>query len=390
MKLHKSKKDPELYYYFNSNNKKRWCYRHRYYDALGKRKEKSKQGFTSEKEAYRALLEVKTSTLNGDVKQVESSNMTVSEWLDIWYESHKNDWKERTRKQRESVINDYMKPLLGDYKIKQLDKNTYKRVYINELLKSHKPSTVALYHRLFKVAVNDAVENEILTRNRFNRITIEQNEVLKNFLTANELNVFLSAAKKYENITSYTLILTLAYTGLRKGEAMGLKWSDIDIENKTLTVERTKDRFGVRTPKTKRSYRTILVDDSMINQLKVYRKWCMETKLSFGKKLADDDFIFISPDNGEPVGENTLHYSFKRIYKHIDINRITPHGLRHTNATILISQRIPVRIIADRLGNTPQMIHDIYGHSFKAMEEESVSAFSRSLNQAGGEIGGGF
>ena len=70
MKLNKTKKDKDLYYYFNVKGEKMWCYRHRYYDSLGKRKEKSQQGFTSEKEAYKALLEVKASVVNGNIKHV--------------------------------------------------------------------------------------------------------------------------------------------------------------------------------------------------------------------------------------------------------------------------------------------------------------------------------
>jgi hypothetical protein len=110
MEMHKSKKDNDLYSYFNSKGEKMWCYRYRYYDALGKRKEKSKQGFKTEKDGFRALLEVKASVLNGNVKQVENSNLTISDWLDIWFETHKNDWKITSQIQRENAIKHQMKP----------------------------------------------------------------------------------------------------------------------------------------------------------------------------------------------------------------------------------------------------------------------------------------
>lgn len=380
MKPYKSKKDKDLYHYFNVKNEKLWGYRYRYYDALGKRREKSQQGLKSENVAYRALLEVKASILNGEVKQVENSNLTVSEWLDIWFETHKNDWEITTQLQRENAIKYQMKPMLGKYKLAELDKTTYKRVYINKLLDYYEPSTVQLFHRLFKVAINAAVDDEIIPRNRFKKITIPVEEVNDNFLTAKELNEFLRASKELENITNYTLILLLAYTGVRKGEALGLKWNNIDLENNKITVERTRDKKGARTPKTKNSYRTIRVDDILVSQLKLYRTWCKETKLSFGKHISDDDFVFISYQSGTPTGENTLKYSFDRIIKKTKLKRITPHGLRHTHATILISQKQPVNVIADRLGNTPQMIWDTYGHIFKEMEEESVIAFSQALH----------
>ena len=115
-------------------------------------------------------------------------------------------------------------------------------------------------------------------------------------------------------------------------------------------------------------------------QLKTYKKWCKETKLSFGKHLLDEDFIFISYQTGNPITDNAVKYAMDRIIKKTSCKKITPHGLRHSHATILIGQRIPVKVVADRLGNTPQMILDIYGHSFKDLEEESVSAFEQALN----------
>ncbi|MBO1513222.1 site-specific integrase [Metabacillus bambusae] len=380
MKLNKSKKDPELFWYKNAKGEKLWCFRHRYYDSLGNRKEKSKQGFKTENEAYRALLEVKTNILNGDVKRVESSNLTVGEWLDIWFETHRNEWKVTSQQQRENAIKHQMKPLLGKYKLADLDKTTYKRVFINVLLEKYKPSTVELFHRLFKVAVNSAVDDEIIPRNRFSKITIKSSEEADNFLTAQELKLFLKAAEELDNITNYTLILLLAYTGLRKGEALGLQWNNINFEEKTLTVERTRDNKGTREPKTDNSYRTILIDDALIKQLKKYKKWCRELLISFGRYLSEDDYVFLSYQTGKPVTDNTTKYSFDRIVKKTGIKRITPHGLRHSHATILIGQRIPVKVIADRLGNTPQMILDIYGHSFKDLEEESVNAFEKALN----------
>ena len=390
MKLHKSKKDNELYYYFNAKKEKLWCYRHKYYDELGKRKEKKKQNFKTENEAYRALLEIRTSTMDGEIKKVEHNNLTISEWLDIWFETNKNEWKPTSQLQRSNAIKYQMKPLLGKYKLAELDKTTYKKVYINVLLKEYKPSTVQLFHRLFKVAINAAVDDEIIPRNRFNKITIETEDIKDNFYTTSELNSFIQSAKELENITNYTLIILLSYTGLRKGEAHGLTWEDINFEERTLTVRRTRDNKGVRSPKTKRSSRTILINEELVKQLSVYRTWCKQIKLSFGYRLKDDDFIFISYQSGSPITENTIMYSMRRISKETNLKTISPHGLRHTHATILISQRIPVKVIADRLGNTPQMILDIYGHSFKDLEEESVVAFDQALRQIGATSGAGF
>lgn len=377
-------KEPEVFWYLNAKGDKLWGFRHKYYDALGIRQEKPKQGLMTENIAIRELLAVKTDLINGNVKLVDNSNLTVSAWLDIWFETNKDDWEITSRIQRENAIKYQMKPLLGKYKLADLDKATYKRVFINVLLKKYEPSTVQLFHRLFKVAINAAVDSEIIKRNRFNNIKIVENKIENNFLTAPALKSFLVSAKTLENITNYTAILLLAYTGLRKGELQGLKWNNINFSKKELTVERTRDKYGDRSPKTKKSFRTILIDDIVLEQLKIYKTWCKKILLTFGKKLKDngDDFIFISHQSGTPIGDNTLNASFTRIVKDTGVKKITPHGLRHTHATILIAEKTPLKTISDRLGNTPEMVLKVYGHSFKELEKESVEAFSSAMSRA--------
>ncbi|MGN8647931.1 tyrosine-type recombinase/integrase [Gracilibacillus sp. HCP3S3_G5_1] len=387
MKLYKSKIDDEIYYYFLKNGEKRFMYRHKYHDALGKRKEKKKSGFKTEKETLKALLEVKSAILNGQVKQVEQDKMTVSQWLDIWYETYHVHWEESTCRQRRDVIKDIMKPLLGNYKLTKLDKTTYQRMYINKLLKTYAPSTVQLYHRLFKIAINAAVDDELLSHNRFNKITFEKETKLDNFLTAEELNILLDATKKTESITNYLNILLIAYTGLRKGESLGLKWKDVNFKNKTITVNCTRDHFGERPPKTKNSYRTIPIDDFIIDHLKSYQKWCMQAKLKKGESLdKENDHVFLSP-YGTPISNMVINQVFDRVYKHLEdegikLKRITPHGLRHTHATILINKGIPDKIIADRLGDTTDLVNRVYVHSLKEMEDKAVSLFSETLSGA--------
>lgn len=388
MKLEKSSKDPELYYYYNSKNEKLWMYRHKYNDKSGKRREKKKSSFKTEKAALQALLVVKAATLSGNSKQVEYDQLTVSEWLDIWYDMNKKKWKETTRDLRKTIIRLHLKPAVGRYKLQELDKLTYERNFINKLEGKFKSSSIGLWHNIFKIAINAAVENEILPRNRFKKVTIisdNNEEVIKNFLTPAELVTFLNDAKKYENITSYSFLLTIAYTGVRCGEAMGLQWENIDFEKKTIKIERTRDWYGPRSPKTKNSYRTILVDETVINQLIAYKKWCKKTLLSYGRKLTDETFVFISDHGGNPLSSSAR--LIKRIIERTSLHKITLHGLRHTHCTILLSRGLNVKVIAERLGNTPQMIYEVYGHVLKELEVESVLLFSQSLQTIGANNG---
>lgn len=118
-------KEPEVFWYLNAKGEKLWGFRHRYYDALKNRREKPKQGFSSETIAIRELLKIKTDLINGHVKRVDHSNITISEWVDIWFEANKNDWEISTRVQREQAIRLNIKPLLGKEKLTTLERTTY-------------------------------------------------------------------------------------------------------------------------------------------------------------------------------------------------------------------------------------------------------------------------
>ena len=388
MELHKTK-EQHIYYYFNVAKEKRFMYRYRFTDEVtGKQKEKRKSDFKTEKAALKALLEVKAAMLRGETKLVENDNLTISQWLDTWLEMNKNKWKVTTMKQRELAVKNHLKPLLGKYKLQKLDRIIYQREFISKLEQKLKPSTVNLFHTIFKIAINAAIEEEILARNRFTKVVIKNEADLtnetNNFLNIEELNAFLDIGKKDANITNYTFLLLAVYTGMRKGEVCGLQWDNIDFKNNTVTIERTRDEKGTRTPKTKNSYRKILVDTLVIDQLKKYKTWCKQTFLKHGETFNNQHLIFIT-ESGCPIHGMAIHKLFRETMLKAGIlnskgePKITFHGLRHTHATILLNNGQNVKAIAQRLGNTPAMIYEIYGHVMKELEEQSMEVFSRSL-----------
>ncbi|MEZ7173628.1 tyrosine-type recombinase/integrase [Sporosarcina sp. OR05] len=381
---HYLKKEPEVFHYTNASGEKLWGYRHRYYDALGKRREKSKQGLASEKIALRKLFEVKSDIVNGNVKIVDHSNLTVNEWFEQWYKENNRNWAVSTSRLRKIIIKNNIGPLIGKYKLSKLDRSTYIEKFINPMLDQYAKSTVEFYHAIFRIGINAAVENEIIGRNRFKRIPIadkEDEDVLDNYLTAEDLKTFLAHAKDVLELTDYTAIFLLAYTGMRKGEAQGLQWKDIDFVNKTIRIERTRDDFGTRKPKTKNSRRDIHISDILVEQLKKYRNWCVEQMFLHKRSLSAEDYVFIN-NSTEPIKVSRLYTALKTIYKELKVKTITLHGLRHTHATILLmsENRLPVIAIAQRLGNTPEMINKVYGHVVDEVKIEAVEVFERALN----------
>lgn len=155
-----------------------------------------------------------------------------------------------------------------------------------------------MFHGLFKIAINAAIDEEILTRNRFTKVVIKGESE-----TSRETN-------KYENITNYTFLFIAIYTGMRKGEICGLQWENIDFKNSTITVERTRDDVGARSPKTKNSYRTILVDRIVMEQLKKYQLWRKQILLKNGEKIGSRLYGFTNEHNNLLNGA-TIHKMFK-------------------------------------------------------------------------------
>ncbi|MFF5993533.1 site-specific integrase [Lysinibacillus sp. KU-BSD001] len=382
MKLYKSKKEPEVYYYFTAKDEQLWMFRHKYYDGLtGKRKEKKKSGFQTEKAAIKALLEVKAQTLRGETKQLDNDNLTVSQWLDMWYEMNEKKWKPGTKSQRKNIIDKRIKPRIGNFKLQKLERATYQREFINDLESTgYSVGTIKLSHNIFMIAINAAVEEEVLIRNKLRKAILpelEQEDSAK-FLTEAELRLLLNDVQNNENITSSTLFHVLAFTGARKGEMLGLQWQDINFANNTITIQRTRHEKQVNTPKTKNSYRTILVDTHIIERLETYKNWCKKILFKLGERLKDDSFVFIH-SNGEIISSLYSNDVLKRIIERTGIPKIVTHSIRHTHATILLNRGLEVKLIAERLGNTPDMIYKVYGHVLKDLEQQAVQIFSASL-----------
>lgn len=366
-----------------SNGEYLWGFRYKYYDSLNKRREVKRHGFSNENDAIRTLLQIKVDVMDQSYTSLESNDLTVRNWFDIWFDTNKTHWATTTVKQRELFIEKAVYPYIGNKKIKSLTKTQYLNHFINPLKEKYAHSTLSLYHRLFKIGINAAVDEEILIRNRFTSIVIPEYDKKKqnNFLTSDQLKIFLDVAKKTENITNYTMLLTLAYTGLRRGELFALQWKDINFIDGTLSVRATRDNKGYRKPKTKNSIRTIYLDRLVLDQLKTYKTWCKALLLPERKKVTPNSFIFLSHQTARPVTDTAILYAVRRVIKSSGIGKgfLTPHGLRHTHATIMVSQGVPLQTIAARLGNTPEMILSTYGHSYDELEQKSVQLFSDAL-----------
>ncbi|MFJ9462112.1 tyrosine-type recombinase/integrase [Viridibacillus arvi] len=377
-KLIKTAKDKDLFWYKDSEGKKKFAYRYRYYNTLGERKEKSKQGFDTEKKALQALAKLKAQVLDGNLQQVENEDMTIAAWCDIWLEFKKSDWKPSTLILNKGAVKNHIKPMLGNQKLNQLDKITYKRIFIEPLFKKYKPLSVLSYHRTFVAMVNAAVDAEILQRNRFTNISFKDDEKeAENVISASQLNQLLSYAKT-RNELQYTIIYLLAFTGIRCGEACGLTWKDVNFITGEVNINKTRDYLGVRSPKTRNSYRVLKVDDDVLEMLKKYKLTAKKTHLRFGHKFNEESYIFISSNFGRPINTTAISKAFRVASDRLGF-KVKAHTLRHTYASLLISSGVDVVTVASRLGDTTEMVFKVYAHAVDENKNQTIKTFKNVL-----------
>lgn len=382
--LKPSQKEREVFSYCYATGEIRWCYRHRYY-ANGVRKEKNKNGFKTEKAAIRSLLEVKAALSNGHAKSIELESMTVSAWLDTWFEANKPHWRISTWKQYDMYIRLHFKPILGKMRLSQLERQTYQRVFINELLKTYSINSVKSIHTVFNVAINAAVEDDVLIKNRIKRVKISKPNVQEEqklmYYTAEQLELFLKTAQEAVSYPVYMSFLLLSYTGMRRGELLALWHDDFNFINNTITVNKTRDGNGVRPPKTKNSYRIIPVDPAIMGEVKKYQTWTKKVALQYGHSWNGSDYAMRGV-TGEVMSHGAFSYAMRKVQERSGLPIIPVHGLRHTHATLLmINPEITVKAISERLGNTVDIIYRIYGHVLEEMSYSTMLAFSHVMKQ---------
>ncbi|MEK4628070.1 tyrosine-type recombinase/integrase [Solibacillus sp. FSL R7-0682] len=380
-KMIKTKKE-SIYKYNDATGVTKYAYRYKYFDKFQKRREKTQQGFSTEQEAERALISIKADILDGNESYVESANYTLVDWLQIWVNANKKKWRTGTYELYERHMRIHIIPLIGKVKLNKITNMVMQRDLINPLIeKGLSQRTLKSIARIVLASINSAVEERVIRDNPITKLDFGKLNGKKgdNHFSEEELKIFLNHVYKTEPTTYYTIFLTLGMSGIRKGELAGLRWSDIDFDNNTITVDRTRANKKVGPPKSDNGYRTITVNKILINQLKKYKVWCIQSKWEKQMTLEKDDYVFIDRYKFKPISDTYVNDALDSLLDdcEYDLPRITPHGFRHTFASILIANKVPVVSVAKIIGDHPTTVMNVYAHSLSRVEEETVEFFNR-------------
>lgn len=347
-------------------------------DINGKRTQKWKGGYKTKKEAENALKEYRAkSSLN---QYVPSSSMTLEHFLTKWFEHHKQFLTPATSNGYNVNIYNHIIPCIGKIKLSNLKIKDIEEMYLFLLEnKGLSGKTIKYVHNVLKTALKSALEEKLIETNICEQAKTPKVEKYKpQLLSQDQISILF---REISNTPYETPIKLATILGLRRGEVLGLKFSDVDFSQHTIEIQRqvsvirdkTKNNndsyYGIKDLKTECSHRKLYiskdVEDLILRQQTVNN----HQKQFQGAKYSDNDLICCN-DNGEFLNPQTLYHAFKRFIKSSGLPNIRFHDLRHSYATMLIDLNIPIKVISQNLGHSSTAVTDmVYADSIQARKD---------------------
>ncbi|OUS77256.1 site-specific integrase [Paenibacillus sp. MY03] len=315
---------------------------------------------------------------------VESSNITVFEFFEHWFDNYvKYNCEETTAYGYRNILK-HVNSFLGGIELQKLNP-THIQQYYKHLLEEKRLSsnTVRKHHANIRKALDYALKQQYVYRNVADAVALPRKiDYEGKALTKEQLHDLLNTVKD----TKLELPVYLAaYLGLRRSEIAGLQWENINMEQRILNVKTVRTSAGdnvvIKRPKTSKSQRSLYIDDEILELLKKVRAKQDEYKQLLGKDYVKSDFVYTRED-GKPYRVNTVTEQFTVFLKRQGMPQIRLHDLRHTFASILHNEGIDLKSISEALGHSDiGTTNKIYTHIFDKTHKNTVTAMSRALKK---------
>ena len=368
--------------------------------ADGRRRQVKRRGFRTKADAQAALDEVRVTARQGTY--VAPARQTLKDFLENeWLPTAKRELAESTWESYERNIRHHVVPQLGRIQLQALDGGMLNRLY-TELLTSGrvrgtrspglKPRTVRYVHTIIHAALDDAVRWRRVPLNAADQATPPSTKAAKapemNVWSGPELAAFL---ERCEGDRYHHPWFFLATTGCRRGEALGLRWRDLDLKGATasirqqvvpLTKESGRGREGRIVDRTKGGEpRVIELDSRTVAMLRTWRKLQAQEKLR-SETYEDHGLVFPRAD-GRPFHPEFFSKTFDRRVRQADfadLPVIRLHDLRHTWATLALKAGVDVKVVSERLGHSsPVVTWTIYQHVVKGMQTDAAEKVADAI-----------
>ena len=352
-------------------------------DRNGRRVRKYRT-FDTKRDATRAFNEHKVKMDKGT--QIMPSEYTFAQWLDYWYKDIiLPQIEETTAYGYRGMIENYLKPQLGEIRLQKLTARDIQQYYtwlMGE--KELSPNTVIKHHNLLTNTLNAAERQEYITKNPMRAVSPPKKRQREaKFYTPEQLGILLDKAVG----TRLELpVFICAYLGLRRGELCGLRWSDVDLEHQTITIENTRTQAGKKEiekgTKTASSTRTLYLPDTLCDMLKAAKEHQQACRAEYKNAYDDNDYVVVMED-GRPFRPNYLSELFGKFLADNDLPKIVLHELRHTFASLSNQAGIPAYNIGKALGHsTPATTQKIYTHLLDQTHTQAVEGVAAIADEA--------
>jgi integrase len=319
-----------------------------------------------------------------DGLQAPDSKMTVSQLLDRWYSDVlRHQVAESAADNYRSIADHHVRPSLGRKRVAGLTTADVDRLISQKIDEGLAVSTVRRIRSVLVQALDQAIRWGSVTRNVAS-LTRGPKETRREgrTLSPKEARRLLDAVKGHRNEALYSLMLS---TGTRRGESLGLKWSDVDLDSGTVMIRRQLKREGARLvtadTKTARSRRSVNLPRPMVDLFRTHRARQSAERLALGDAWHDTDFVFTT-SIGTPVDPRNFSREFKMICRKAGLGDWHPHELRHSAASLMLAQGVKLQVVSEVLGHSSiRMTADVYGHILAPDRKDAADAIGRALWQ---------
>jgi integrase len=355
------------------------------------RRQKWFSGYATKKDAERDLSRIMAEMFGGTF--VEPSAMTLCEYLRHWLEAYASiNVSAKTLERYREIIERAIIPALGHVKLTAVAPAAIQTFYSRQMaaggMRGGKLSarTVLHYHRILHEALRHAVKWQMLSRNPTESVEPPRPKaVVIKPLDESGCDSLMRAVRG----TGYELPVFLAiWTGMRRGEILALRWSDVDFERRvamvTRTLQQTGEGLSFKEPKSAKSRRQIALSPETVTMLKSHKAIQARRRLLLGEGYADLDLICARGD-GSPIKPDGFTASFKGFVSRRGMKTLHFHDLRHTHASLLLKGNIHPKIVSERLGHaTIGITLDTYSHLMPGMQEEAARSIDSALSAVSG------
>ena len=340
-------------------------------------------GTTSKREAQDTLARLVTDYASGKgLPTPPSRSETVAEYLERWLGIHRQRIRERTYEQYASMVRRRIGPALGHLRLKELRADVLQQHFSNEVVAKRRDGrpgplsvrSVGIEYAVLRRALNDAVRWELLPRNPLR--AVDPSKAPKReltVLTPDEAGKFLAALQGHR---AYPLFAVLLFTGLRIGEACGLRWKDVNLEASTMSVSHTLQyRKGQPTlgPTKTGHGRSVALGPDLVMVLRHHRAEQAQERLAAGPLWRPEGWVFTNAVGGPMHPSNLTHRVFYPALDRAGLPRIRIHDLRHTMATLMLAGGIHPKVVQERLGHSAiHVTMDTYSHVLPTVQDAAA------------------